>query len=46
MEYQIFGFDTGLGMPDPIDYRDHPELYKAGDFKMDQENLKKILPEN
>lgn len=46
MEYQIYGFDTGIGMPEPIDFRDHPELYKQGDFKMDQDGLKKILPAN
>ena len=46
VEYQIYGFDTGEGMPDPIDFRDHPELYKSGDFKMDQKKLKEILPEN
>jgi len=46
VEYQIYGFDTGMGMPDPIDFRDHPELYKPGDFKMDQNKLKEILPEN
>ena len=46
VEYQIYGFDTGVGMPDPIDFRDHPELYKSGDFKMDQNNLNKILPVN
>jgi hypothetical protein len=46
VEYQIYGFDTGCGMPDPIDYRDHPELYKYGDFIMDQNSLNQILPEN
>jgi len=46
VEYNIFGFDTGVGMPDPLDFRDHPELYKTGDFPMDQDNLKKILPKN
>jgi len=46
VEYKIYGFDTGVGMPDPLDFRDHPELYKAGDFPMDQKNLNKILPIN
>lgn len=32
IDYQIIGFDSGEGMPDPIDYRDHPELYRKGDF--------------
>ncbi len=46
VEYKIYGFDTGVGMPAPLDYRDHPELYKVGDFPMDQNNLKKILSAN
>jgi hypothetical protein len=44
MEYQVFGFDTGVGMPDPVDYRDHPELYKKGDFKMDRVRLEQEIP--
>jgi len=44
--YQIFGFDTGAGMPEPVDYRDHPELYKKGDFRMDMSRLTKELPKN
>jgi hypothetical protein len=46
VEIRVFGFDTGCGMPDPIDYRDHPELYASGDFKMDQEALRARLPGN
>jgi hypothetical protein len=46
VEYQIYGFDTGAGMPEPIDFRDHPELYKSGDFTMDSNRLNKILPAN
>ena len=32
IDYEIIGFDTGLGMPKPIDYRDHPEKYREKDF--------------
>ena len=32
IDYQIYGFDTGQGMPPPLDYRDHPEKYRTGDF--------------
>jgi hypothetical protein len=32
IDYEVIGFDTGLGMPPPVDYKDHPEKYKAGDF--------------
>jgi hypothetical protein len=42
----VVGFDSGAGMPSPVDYRDHPELYLQGDFPMDQEALKKALPRN
>jgi hypothetical protein len=43
---KVVGFDTGVGMPPPVDYRDHPDLYQAGDFPMDQEALRKKLPAN
>jgi hypothetical protein len=32
IDYEVIGFDTGLGMPPPVDYKDHPEKYRAGDF--------------
>jgi len=43
---EVVGFDSGVGMPAPLDYRDHPELYLQGDFPMDQRALKKALPPN
>lgn len=47
VEIRVFGFDTGEGMPwSPVDYRDHPEHYSAGNFKMDVEKLKATLPNN
>jgi hypothetical protein len=46
VEVKVVGFDTGVGMPPPLDYRDHPDLYQAGDFPMDQEALRKKLPAN
>ena len=47
IEFEIVGFDSGVGMPLPQDYRDHPDLYQKGDFRMiDQERLKKTLPSN
>ena len=47
VEFEIFGFDTGEGMPAPLDYRDHPEKYFTGDYPpINQENLLKSLPEN
>lgn len=44
IEFRIFGFDTGKGMPPPIDYRDLPESFQAGDFPMDAERLASALP--
>lgn len=44
---EIIGFDTGIGMPDAIDYRDHPEKYRGGDFvPINVERLSQSLPEN
>lgn len=45
MPFQCIGFDAGAGMPEPIDYRDHPEKYLDGDFKPhDQAALDRALP--
>lgn len=46
VEFEVFGFDTGRGMPPPRDYRDHPELYREGYFPMDQCRLAARLPAN
>lgn len=42
----VVGFDSGVGMPAPVDYRDHPDLYSTGDFPMSSEHLVKSLPQN
>jgi len=39
----VVGFDTGGGMPDPIDYRDLPHIWGKGFYKMDHEKLRKQL---
>ncbi len=39
----VYGFDTGQGMPKPIDIRDLPNLYAEGDYPMDVEALKAKL---
>ncbi|MAV64846.1 MAG: hypothetical protein CMG00_06630 [Candidatus Marinimicrobia bacterium] len=46
IEFDIFGFDTGMGMPKPKSFRDHPELYSKGDFPMDYKNLSKLINKN
>lgn len=44
--FDIFGFDTGKGMPPPVDWRDHPESYFEGDFAMQHDRLAARLPDN
>ncbi len=44
IEFRVVGFDTGKGMPAPIDYRDLPESFQAGDFPMDEQRLRQALP--
>lgn len=46
MEVRVVGFDTGHGLPPPIDYRDHPELFQEGDYPMDFAALAARLPGN
>ena len=47
LPYRVVGFDTGAGMPRPVDYRDHPEKYLDGDFvPHDNEALQRSLPDN
>ncbi len=41
----IVGFDAGTGMPPPVDYRDYPEEFVAGDFPLpDRAALERSLP--
>lgn len=42
--FRLYGFDTGRGMPQRVDYRDHPEYYQPGDFTMDERALRDALP--
>ncbi|MGA2962393.1 MAG: hypothetical protein ABSD96_12025 [Candidatus Korobacteraceae bacterium] len=45
VEFEIYGFDCGTGMPKPRDYRDHPEYYSWGDFPMQSpDSLRAKLP--
>jgi len=41
---KVAGFDTATGMPKAVDYRDLPELWQQGDFKMDESALRRKLP--
>ncbi len=40
---EVHGFDTGAGLPDPLDHRDAPYLIGSGDFKMDEAALRARL---
>ncbi len=37
---EVYGFDTGAGLPRPVDLRDAPFLMDSGDFPMDQAKLR------
>lgn len=43
IDIDIYGFDTGQGLPPPEDYRDLPYHWKSGFFKMDVEAIEKKL---
>ncbi|HEY0794106.1 MAG TPA: hypothetical protein VGD78_23800 [Chthoniobacterales bacterium] len=40
---QVYGFDTGSGMPPPKDYRDLPYVWREGFFRMDVAALRSRL---
>jgi hypothetical protein len=46
ISFDIYGFDTAEGMPPPESYKDHPDLYREGDFPMDFKKLQKALDSN
>ena len=39
IEIEVYGFDTGVGLPKPRDHRDCPNLWLDGQFPMDVEAL-------
>lgn len=39
----VCGFDTGSGLPQPVDYRDEPYIYGHGQYTMDQDALRRRL---
>lgn len=43
LRIEVYGFDTGQGMPPPTDYRDAPFIWQAGQFRMDVEALQSRL---
>jgi hypothetical protein len=47
VEIEVVGFDTGVGLPPPEDYRDHPEYWGAGDYPpIDRDRLSQSLPDH
>jgi len=47
VDFDVVGFDTGLGMPLAKDFRDHPEYFSQGDYPLkDKDLLLKNLPNN
>lgn len=43
IEVEVYGFDTGFGLPGPSDYRDLGYVWKRGAYRMDVEGLKAQL---
>jgi hypothetical protein len=43
VDVQIYGFDSGAGLPEPKDYRDIPYLWRRGFYPMDLEKLRARL---
>jgi hypothetical protein len=43
LEIDVVGFDSGTGMPDPIDYRDADFTWTKGQFAMDEAKLRQVL---
>jgi hypothetical protein len=43
IKVEIYGFDTGEGLPPPQDYRDLPYHWQQGFYRMDQQKLKERL---
>ena len=47
VDFAIFGFDSGKGMPPPCDHRDHPEIFSEGSYPLiDRSALIRALPHN
>ncbi|MGH8468505.1 MAG: hypothetical protein ACREX3_03235 [Gammaproteobacteria bacterium] len=43
IQAQVYGFDTGAGLPAPQDLRDCPNLFAGGDYPMDVAKLRSRL---
>ena len=43
VKIELYGFDTGAGLPPPKDYRDFPHYFKGGLYAMDRKTLESRL---
>ena len=43
LEIDVYGFDSGVGLPKPTDYRDLPNLFSEGFFPMETERVRRRL---
>jgi hypothetical protein len=43
VDIELYGFDSGCGLPAPADYRDMPHYFKAGLYAMDRSALERRL---
>jgi hypothetical protein len=43
VKLRVFGFDLGVGLPAPEDFRDCPYLFKSGLYRMEKDALQKRL---
>jgi hypothetical protein len=43
VEIELYGFDTGAGLPPPQDYRDMPHYFRPGQYQMDRQALESRL---
>jgi len=46
LDIRVYGFDRGIGLPPPLDYRDHPEIWRGAQYPMgDPDALRAKLPD-
>jgi hypothetical protein len=43
VQVDVYGFDSGVGMPEPVDHRDVPWVIEPGYFPMDEQALRARL---
>jgi hypothetical protein len=43
VDIALYGFDSGSGLPPPVDYRDMPHYFRSGLYDMDRDALERRL---